>query len=525
MKKLSFKWPDKLTVGLVILGIGLIYFIFLPVSYDFDGTVFSHYLRSGLIKNDLKIIHQPQHPLYMPVNYFLYKALQVTLDYNVLEYFHLQLFALVFGLLTLWFCYKIIRQITDRRFFQAAGILLIAASYATWYYSVEAEVHMPGLFFVTAGMYLLFFKPGNPDRWTRALGAAACFALAAGFHLTNGLIAFSVFLVFLIERKSFTKIFRFFSLYAALLVLELAIFSWLSNINLLEFYKNQLSGQDVLAGYKISYWSGFSPINLWESLKAAANGILFPLSPPSPVPAVLSIGLFLGASALAAYTSIRTKNENRRNDYRFWFWILPYFIFFTFWDHRRIEFKLNVILPLLILFIASAAKFPQKKIKAVPMTAIMMVVGILAIGSVNFYFSILPANNIKNNVNYQVAEAVAAATPPQSVIVIGGCGTDLSIHNKIYIPYFALRKTFILDWMLGKGLSLEEIRGQVLREMNRGTPVYFFSEILHESKTLEQVLKNHNLKAPDYFAFLDTLNFKEKIPLIKGYYLLPSTLK
>lgn len=515
MKKLSFKWPEKLTITLAIMGISLIYLTFFPVNYDFDGTVFSHYLRYGLMKNDLQTIQQPQHPLYMPINYLLYKALNLTLDYNPLEYFHLQLFSLLFGLLTLWLSYKMIRKLTDRRFFQVAGMILISACYAIWYYSVEAEVHITGLFFITAGIYLLFFKPENSQRWTHALAAAACFALAAGFHLTNGLIAISILLIFIAEKKPFVKIFQFFSFYVVLLLLELAIFAWVSNVNLIQFYKNQLLGRDVLAGYKISYWSGFSISAPWESLKSVANGILLPTS---PVLAVLSMLLFLAAAVLVVRGFVCCKNGERKNYYRLGLWMLPYFVFFSFWDHRNIEFKLNVILPLLILSIVSAARFTQKKTKAVPVIVIAITV-ILMVGGVNFYSSILPANNLENNVNYQAAEAVAKATPPQSIIVIGGCGSELSIHNKIYIPYFALRKTFILDWMLGKGLSLEEIRQRILREVENGTAVYFFSEILHESPTLLQIFKNHNLKASDYFNFLKTMNFNEKIPLIKGYHL------
>jgi hypothetical protein len=515
MKKLSFKWPEKLTITLAILGISLIYLIFFPVNYDFDGTVFSHYLRFGLMKKDLKTIQQPQHPLYMPVNYLLYKALNLTLGYNPLEYFHLQLFSLLFGLLTLRLSYKIIRRLTDQRFFQVAGMILIAACYGIWYYSVEAEVHITGLFFITAGIYLLFFKPENSHRWTHALAAAACFALAAGFHLTNGLIAISLLLIFIVEKKPCAKVFQFFSFYAVLLLLELAIFAWVSNVNLFQFYKNQLLGQDVLAGYKISYWSGFSISAPWESLKSVAHGILLPTS---PVLTVLSMLLLLAAAVLVVHGFVQCKNEQRKNYYRLGLWMLPYFVFFSFWDHRNIEFKLNVILPLLILSAVSAARIAQKKTKSIPVIVIATSV-ILIIGGVNFCSSILPANNLENNINYQAAEAVAKATPPQSIIVIGGCGSELSIYNKIYIPYFALRKTFILDWMLGKGLSLEEIRQQILREVENSTPVYFFSEILHESPTLQQLLNNHNLKASDYFNFLKTMNFKEKVPLIKGYHL------
>ena len=554
MSKISFKWPKELVLGVIIFCIGLVYFTYLPVRYDFDGTVFSQYLRYALIRDDLIVTAQPQHPLYIPINYLIYKGLETVSGYSMLEYFHLQLFSLCFGLLTLWVSYKIIKEVaaapqaqkgvappaqkatlpadesrngekvgffcklfpginkkvTDRQFFYFAGMVLIACCYGTWYYSVEAEVHMAGLFFITAGVYLLFFKPGPPDKLSRTLAASFCFALSACFHLTNGLIAISVLLIFILEKKSFGKIFKFFSFYLLFLLVGLSVFTLITKVNMLVLYKKVSSGKDLLAGYKISYWTGFSLETLWESIKSAAYGILVPAS---PVLAVLSIFLFFAAAALIIYAG--AKSKEKKTYYRLGLWALPYFIFFTFWDYRNTEFKLNVILPFMILFIVSAAFIQiQNKISFFLFTAIIVSVFI-----VNLYFFVLPANNIQNNRNYLVAEAVGKVTLPRSIVVIGGCGTDLSIYNKIYISYFFRRKTFRMDWMLGKGLSLEDIDARIKQELSDGTAVYFFSEIVRESKTVRQILKNHNLKAVDYFKFIKKMDLKEKIPLINGYYL------
>lgn len=516
MKIQSFKWPDKWILGLILLGIGFIYLIHLPVSYDFDGTVFSHYLRYALLKNDLAVTAQPHHPLYMPVNYLIYKGLQAAAGYNALEYFHLQLFSLCFGLLTLWVSYKIIKQMTDQPWFHFVGTAFIAFIYGIWYYSVEAEVHMAGLFFVASGVYLLFFKPGSPVSLKRMALASFSFALAAGFHLTNGLIALSVLIIFIIEKKTFKKIVQFFSFYLLFLLLMLmgSVSALTGKLNLLSFYKDQLFGKDVLAGYKISYWTGFSFGSLWDSLKSVAHGLFVP---GTPLLSFLSILLLSTAAALIIYAGIKSKNKIY---YKLGLWMLPYFIFFTFWDLGNTEFKLNVILPFVILFTASAAVFLKNKtgtFRTVSFTFIFIF--LLSTFLINFYFFIKPANHLQNNHNYLVAEAIGKATPPQSVIVIGGCGSDLSIHNKIYISYFARRKTFILDWMPGRGLSLENIHTRIKQEHAKGTPIYFFSEILRESKTLQQFLKNHNLKAGDYFAFIKKMAFKEKIPLIYDYYL------
>lgn len=518
MNKLSFKSMTKWLPSLMLLLIGLIYFSFLPVNYDFDGTVFSQYLRYSLVKNDLSVTHQPQHPLYIPVNYLLYNGLKKTIGYNVLEYFHLQLFSLCFGLLTLWITYKIIKQLTgpDQHFLQIAGMALAAFAYGPWYYSVEAEVHMAGLFFIAAGIYLLFFKP-DPDNLTRTVGAAVCFALAAGFHLTNGLIVVAVLLAFIMEKKSIGKIVRFFVFYGVFLLLELSIFALASKINLLDFYKNQLQGNDILAGHKISYWTGLSIGGLWGSFKSAANGFLVPASPTLTV---LSLLLLASGAAFIINAGVKSKNKDY---YKLGAWILPYFVFFTLWDHRNFEFKLNVVLPFIILFTASAAFFigrMQNKTR-VSLANTGFLILTLSIFLINFYYYMKPANNLENNRNYRAAAAIEKVTPPQAVIVIAGCGSDLSIHNKIYISYFAGRKVFILDWMLGKGLSLDDIRARLEQEQAVGNPVYFFSDILQEGEgtALQQLFKNHHLEAADYKRFLEKMDFKEKIPVIDGYYL------
>jgi len=278
MTKLTLNSLQKYWIGFAFLCVGLIYFLYLPVNYDFDGTVFSQYLRYGLVNNDSTFIHHPQHPLYMPFNYYLYKALNALTGYNVLEYFHLQLSSFIFGLLTLFFSYKILSKITVSRFYQVSGVLLAALSYCLWYYSVEAEVHMPGLFFITAGFYLLFYKEGNPFALSRILLTVICFVAAAGFHLTNGLIVFSIFFIFIIEKQKFSNIFKFYALYSFFLAVGLVFFGWLIKLNLLKFYLNQLKGNDPLAGYTIVYSEKFTWSGIRESFRTISHAWVFPVS-------------------------------------------------------------------------------------------------------------------------------------------------------------------------------------------------------------------------------------------------------
>lgn len=514
-KSFLLSLSEKWLVALTIAFIGLVYFIYLPVTFDFDGTVFSSYLRYALVKGDMSGLYQPQHPLYFPLNYGIYKFFGAALGYRVLEYFHLQLFSLVFGILTLWISYKILAALlpeaSPRRWILPAGTAMLAATYGIWYYSVEAEVHIPGLFFVAAGIYLMFFKKGEADSIARQLAAAACLTAAAGFHLTNGLIAFSVLGVFLVRKKSFGIIFRFFSFYAGFWIVGLAMLAWGSGMDLLNHFKNQLMGSDPMAGYRIDYWSGgFSLKAFWESLKSVAHGLIYPAS--STV-SLMALVLMLGMMILIWWAKRR---GGMSEFFVLVFWGIPYFIFFSFWDHRNVEFKLNVLLPLLLLFILAVSRIKRRWIPV----ALALVLVVLTVSS--YYLFVRPGNDPENNSHYQVSQAILNRTPRNAVIVIAGCGSPLSIHNKIYISYFAYRRTLILDWMLGRGMSLEQAAERIRREQSGGAPVYFFSETLKEGPVLRQLLNNHQLDKTAYFEFLRVFQHSKRISLTDGHYLMPA---
>ncbi|HEX7503196.1 MAG TPA: hypothetical protein VF451_07220, partial [Acidobacteriota bacterium] len=172
----------RLLAALVFAGIPLLYFSFLPVSYSFDGTVFSQMLRFALLKRDWLAMVQLHHLAYFPLNYLVYRVLASLFHYRVLEFFHLQMFSLFFGAATLLMVERTLKKLGQALVLRVIGVSLVAFSYAFWQFAVDAEVHLPGVFFTLAGMYLLVFLRPEP---APLAGAAFCFAAAAGFHLTN----------------------------------------------------------------------------------------------------------------------------------------------------------------------------------------------------------------------------------------------------------------------------------------------------------------------------------------------------
>jgi hypothetical protein len=122
------------------------------------------------------------------------------------------------------------------------------------------------------------------------------------------------------------------------------------------------------------------------------------------------------------------------------------------------------------------------------------------------------------NVSYQLAEDIRNTTGENSLVIIAGCGTDISNYCKIYVPYFARRNVLVLDWVLGKGLSLENIH-LTLKKRSKEISLYLLSELTYVSKAVTCLLQNHQLGPGEYLRFINQFEFKQKIPLTGNYFL------
>jgi len=506
-------WRWRLALLGLFFFVFYIYIVYISASYNFDGVVYSQFLRYALLKNDLISILAPHHLLYYPLAFGSFKVLSILGASPLVEYYHLQLLSLFSGLLTLVFIYYILKALAIDKFFRLAGLFLIAFSYLSWFLSVEVEVHMPGFCCLVAGIYLLFFRSLECKH---IFVAALCFSLAAGFHLSNGAIVLSLLLFFLYRRIRFKKILQFYSFYAFFLLLPYAWLTLVSRIDLVAWVKDILQGRSIFTGYayagtKFSRMRSLSVDSFRQSLDAVKEGILVS---STSVSAVLSLVLCLVILAVIVWQA--RKAVAREKLLIFIFWLLPFFVFFTFWQPGNVEFKLNVTVPLLIAFTYSWGLWPRQKI-ARPVFAFLAV----AVFLVNFLTFFKPAHDPGNNPQFLVSQAIGKKTPGQATIVIAGAGQGSYLHGKVYIPYFSLRDVLILDWRLGKGAGFKEITREIKAKMAAGQAVYFLSELGSLTGTVKDLLLFHQKKEADYRHFLGGIVFGDKIDLASGYSLLP----
>ena len=481
----------RLLAALVFAGIPLLYFSFLPVSYNFDGTVFSQMLRYALLKRNWLDMVQIHHLAYFPLNYLAYRILAALFKYRVLEFFHLQMFSLFFGAATLLLVERTLKKLGQALELRVIGVSLVAFSYAFWQFAVDAEVHIPGLFFTLAGIYLLVFRKATI--WP-LVGAAFCFAAAAGFHLTNILIAATVLLYLLCQRAPWRRFAEFYLSYAGFMLLMYGAYSALARQPVLGVLRSVLFGADRYSGYHIPYSRPLS----WTTLRLSLRSVQAALVAGGGVPA----GLVLAAALFLVLPGLRREAGEERRLFRraMLLWALPFFVFFSFWDPGNMEFKIHVVVPLLLLASASLSRLAPAAAAALGATLAAALLWI------NLSTGIRPQTEIAANVNYQVAQSIRRLTPANSLILITGSFAGYG-YGKIYIPYFAGREVLILDWLLGKGHSLPEIGAALAGRAENGQPVYTLDEIALPGKALPGVLDFHKVGKKDLALFAGAIRF------------------
>ncbi len=491
---------DALAASLLILAIALLYFSFLPVSYSFDGTVFSHMLRYALARGDVLAVTQFHHLAYFPLSYALYRSLQALGRYQVLEFFHLQMISLFFAAAALVLIERLLKKLKVDLALRLAGVALVAFSHAFWLYAVDAEVHLPGFFFTAAGMFLLL---AGGARFRALAGAALCLVAAAAFHLTNVLPFAAALLFLLVQRLSWKRILAFVAVYAAAALSLFGGYSLLAGKPLLQILHAGASGIDPYSGYAHAFarpLSGASLLSSLASLKTAlaAGGGWAPW-----VAAAALAGLLLLAGGRGGDPVLRPARR------LFLLWALACFLFFTWWEPANIEFKIQAVVPLIL---AAVCALSRLRSPAVPALAALLAASLLGL---NLARGIGPQSEAGRNVDHQTAAAIGRATPAAAQVLISGRFSGYG-YGKIYIPYFAGRQVVILDWLLGRGRSLADIVSELARRDAAGIPIFALDEIAVPGAALSDLLDFHGVSAGDRSRFAARCRFVPLAPLPGG---------
>ncbi|HEX7502889.1 MAG TPA: hypothetical protein VF451_05680, partial [Acidobacteriota bacterium] len=295
-------------------------------------------------------------------------------------------------------------------------------------------------------------------------------------------------------RAPWRRFAEFYLSYAGFMLLMYGAYSALARQPVLGILRDILFGADRYSGYHIAFAQPLSWTTLWLSLHSLQTALVAGAGVPA--------GLALAAALLLLLPGLRRETDEKRRLFRraMLFWALPFFVFFSFWDPGNMEFKIHVVVPLLLLAAGSLARLAPAAATALAATLAAALLWI------NLSTGIRPQAEIAANTNYQVALSIRRFTPANSLVLITGSFAGYG-YGKIYIPYFAGREVLILDWLLGKGHSLPEIRAALARRAGNGQPVYTLDEIARPGKALPGVLDFHKVPGKDLALFAGTIRF------------------
>ncbi len=248
--------------------------------------------------------------------------------------------------------FALVRDVTGRGDVAISGALLLASSYAYWYYAVEVEVYTIAALFLVGCLWLLVGLVRAPTvRGAALLGLAQGVAIL--FHQTNVLLCGAVGVALLLAQVDSRRVRRH--------TLALAYGGPLALV---------VGGSYALVGFGIGdvasvggfmvwitsyahtgWWGGALSGNTWADLGEGLAGTL--AQPGGALLGLLLVGLVVVylRHVLLAY---------RRVAICLIVWFLCYSAFFTWWEADNIEFWIASLPPaLLLLALALSAAGPR----------------------------------------------------------------------------------------------------------------------------------------------------------------------
>ncbi len=511
--------PYSLAVAAAVC---LLYLGFLSRQYNFDGTVFSLWLGQAVHGGHLGNLFHPHHMLYLPLGFAFAKLLALPGIEGGMAV-TLQFMDVLIAGITLVLFHLLCFRHTKSRFVSTVVTLLLAFSWSFWYLSVEPEVYILHTLMVVLSVSLLFkfIDPEAPGRLARApwpaksilLGVSG--ALCVLTHITGGLfllpLALGSFLY--LTPKEPGGLYRRLRagtppvlLMAATAFLLIAIVYWLgyeitpraAEQGFLPWLIG-LADPDTGLGYEKSYWK-LSPdaFKLWLAgmQRNLVGGHEDLLSKASWLSLFRAAALFLYVAGIIIYL-VRLPQllrQQKRVHLLLLSAIIPLCLFTMVWEPQNFELK-TALHPLLWLAVAMGitSLAPVLKTRR-SKTAVYALLPVLAcfLFFHNFYSTVLPGSQGKNNPDLQKAYHIRDHTEPEAVVYLAGVNGGYRM-GKIYVLYFSGRRRRVVDWIIGRGERPFPNNLLISLYADRDRSVYVLEELIKEGPALSKLGKNHNI--------------------------------
>ncbi|MEM8531759.1 MAG: glycosyltransferase family 39 protein [Chloroflexota bacterium] len=505
------RWVDsrRLLSGVLFLGVLTLYLSTLTQVHTFDAL---SYIIDVERKPWNEIFH-PHHLAYGPLG-MVALAVGHALGFDGGAAVSMQLVNAFAGALGVVFFFSIVWNVTCRVDIAFVVALLLAGSYAYWYYAIEVEVYTVAALFLLTCLSLLIHYVRSPSRYLLVL-----LGLAQGgavlFHQTNVLLCVPVLLVYLVETyrlsqkadhrnifSSFIASLRQWYPYALTLAFVVGIPYLFVGLGVSGFRTWDELMTWLTQYANTGWWGGPVSLNKWYDL-----GVGWAETVAQPDGALLGL-LLLGLFIIHLRGIFRTDQLLATI---LLVWLLTYGAFFLWWEPDNIEFWIASLPPLLLLFALALRETRPWRYSIAAALAIGVTIATINYDSIDRRGD--PTTDLQRIIVSSIGQY---ANPNDPVLVPDGL-------LELYLPYYENHNKFLSlnqalfeqggDW----SQACADIHSQIETNLQAGSAVIVANEILQPPATL---LARHNLTQNEvdrcfaqYLPALEQLAMPEVVPV------------
>ncbi|MFH1282114.1 MAG: hypothetical protein ABII27_00435 [bacterium] len=468
--KINYIFIDFLAIYFSVF---LFYIIFVSKFYNFDGVACAIAVEMG----DLKNLFHGNHLLYGFLGFLFDRAIRL-LGYDGTTLTSLQLFNITLSALSCSIFYIILYEFTRQRIISLLVSFLTAFSFGYWFWASEAQVYplayIPMLLITLFGIRFEITKRFNT--------VCFLFLMALLGHIIH-ILFLPVLFFFILEESAYNKktaVLKMINfgkyVFAGLFISYLIVIVTVIKPQSFNDFRIWLLGSAVLTPDKHFAWhGGFSASNILTLIKTNCtlflpvfyekinilpklrSGFSFLIYASGFIFLVLILNFFYGIK--------RIWKEYRSIVLLCLVWLMPYLVLFVTWEPGTLVYSLTNIFPLWMLLMLSVISLRLKK--QFKILFLIVFLGIFLLSNILNAMQGLADKN--NNRVLMEADIIKKHTSQNSVVLVA------SGFYKLYLPYFADRHPFYVNW-------IEKDKTESLKSINNmlkdGRDIYILPEVL-----------------------------------------------
>lgn len=342
----------------------LLYAFFPTRTYYWDGVLFSLNIE-GVHRGELPVgaLFHPNHLLYSALGYVFYGVF-VACGLSIRAITALQIVNISLAAITAWMLFRFARHLTRSMFVAAFCAVLFAFGATWWKFSTDADAYVITVLFLLLTIQLV------AREHLRLLLAAVCHITAMLFH---ELAVFAyvpvIFAIIFDSRRTAVKRIWICCAYvlstaACVAVVYFIAYQYSDHTaypNLVAWITSRSAssqtthGLKQLAGYVLSYVKLFAggKLSLVREFFSIAEVLAFAICVACIVWAVYLFSRPVGSPGKSAGTAATSR---RATWAILWAWLIPYAIFFAWWEPASTFYKLFIWPPIVLLIGIYAAR-------------------------------------------------------------------------------------------------------------------------------------------------------------------------